>query len=316
MGKLSRGMLAVAVGVCLPALALGADLAFKPCPDSGQSLRYEDGTALLFAQVPRAAMFVAVTPRDKRTQYVWLGVSNRGDAQFNITEESISASINGQPAKVMTLAERSAEVSRSTRLKAFGAALAAGMSGYAAGASGGQGSYSGNVYSNGTTATYSGTYTDPAAASAERERVRKQTARTNASIRAQNEASSQALRGRALVAQTLDPGGTLTGDVVVEIPKAATNGPARLNVTLSVADSQVQAVFVAGGAQCPARLTYEARIEALKAKLQGLDPHYAARLPLVVERVTGYSAHLAKIAEPERIAFMERLYWSTPVPAE
>lgn len=121
----------VALLAFIPAFVHSEERAFTPCPDvgAGQSIRYENGAALLYAETPQAATFMALQPRDKRTGYAWLGIRNNGFSPFNITENDLSAASGGTPLKMIKFAERANEVRKAGKWRAFGAALAAGAGG-------------------------------------------------------------------------------------------------------------------------------------------------------------------------------------------
>lgn len=296
----------------IPALAHAEERAFTACPDvgAGQSIRYENGAALLYAETPQAAMFMALQPRDKRTGYAWLGIRNKGFSPFNITENDLSAASGGTPLKMIKFAERANEVRKAGKWRAVGAALAAGAGGYAAGASGGRGQFNGTVYSGGQSATYSGTYYDPAAANAAQARVSQQTAANAAAVRGLNASDAAALQSRAIVAQTIDPGVTATGDVVFEIPRTQPTLP--ITLTVNVAGTEVVASFIEDGSACPPSQSFDSRLDELRERLRKADPQYDARLPEVMKRVGTYEGMMSKLNDVDRIKFLERLYWSTP----
>jgi hypothetical protein len=275
---------------------------------AGQSLRYEKGAPLLYAETSQARMFVSYQPRDKKSGYLWLGISNAGTAPFNVDERAISASMNGAPVRIQTYADRSAENKRAAMWRGIGAALAAGANGYAAGASGGRTQFNGTAYGNGQITNYSGTVYDPNAAAAANARASRQNAANVAMVKQANAADADALQGRALLAQTVDPGAVVTGDVVVELPKASVASP--LVVSIAVAGERVEAVFADAGS-CPPPPSFDSMLDALRAKLRASDPQYDARLPEVMKRVATYDDVMSKMDDGAKIAFLERLYWST-----
>jgi len=303
----------IAAALLAAASAQAAERHFEPCPAAQQSIRYEKGAPLLYAETSHARMFLSYEPRDSRTGYIWLGLQNAGSTQFNIDERAIGAAMDGAPLEVLGLSERAGEIRRASRWRAVGAILAAGANGYAAGTAGTQ-RYSGNIYSNGQTASYSGTIYDPQAASAAQARANRQNAETVAAVKNMNAADAEALQARALLAQTVDPGAIVTGDVVVELPRRKSGSAATLTISVNVAGERVDAMFAEAG-KCPPPPTFEAQLDALRAKLRQADASYDVRLPEVMKRVTTYESAMTHMNDAEKIQFLERLYWSTPAPA-
>ena len=214
--------------------ALSAERIFVPQPGPGQSIRYENGVAMLYAETSRASALISFQPLSKKAGYVWVGVRNSGDTPFNISEQSISASANGIPLKVQTYADRVAAQRRSERWQSIGAGLAAGANGAAAanaGYSNQRGTYSGNstatAYGSGgyahVTGTASGTYSsttyNAGAAAAAQQQAAQRNQAMFAEVRENSAAAKGLLESRALKAQTVDPGAIVTGDVEIQLPK-------------------------------------------------------------------------------------------------
>ena len=61
--------------------------------------------------------------------------------------------------------------------------------------------------------------------------------------RALNDGDRASLDGRALLAQSFDPGAELTGDVLFDLPKATRGQPSTITATVIVAGEQVTATF-------------------------------------------------------------------------
>ncbi len=232
-------LLALAIA---PVIASGAEPSFLPEPSIGQSVRYERGTPLLYAETSKAALLLAINVESKKRAALWVGVLNRSDTPFNVDERNVSISHGASALHVYSSADRQKMVAKAARMRAIGAALAAASSGYAAGTAG-YSTHTGTVSANGTTASFSGSTYDSNAALAAQQRANAQTAATARQAKALNEADRAALDGRVLLTQTLDPGQALTGDILFDLPKVKRGQPITIEVSLLIDGEPVTAKF-------------------------------------------------------------------------
>ena len=107
----------------------------------------------------------------------------------------------------------------------------------------GQSRQSGTVTGSAGTVYYTGTTNNPAAAQAAQQRASAQTGAMVSQAQALHDADKAALDGRALLAQSLDPGVTFTGDVLFDMPKAERGQPSTITATVTVAGELVTATF-------------------------------------------------------------------------
>ena len=109
----------------LPSFAPAAERTFVPVRADRQSIRYERGNALLYAETSRAAMFLSMRQEGRKSGILWIGIQNKSDGQFTIDERSVALASDAGPLRVHTHADRAAKVNRAARFRAVGAMLAA-----------------------------------------------------------------------------------------------------------------------------------------------------------------------------------------------
>ncbi|GEM_PF-3637369 len=246
------------LALILAAPSYAKDRVFEPVAQAGQSIEYEDGSAVLIVQDVRAALYVSFLPRDKKTALIKIAISNIGDRPFTISERSFSASSSGEPLTVMTYEDRLREQKRKDTWSAIAAGLNAASNNISASNAGYQNSYgtynattNAHVYGNGrsvygtayTSGTYSGTSYNAAAAQQAQMQANQQNQTNFDRQRAEAAFAQQDLQSRALKANSLSPGEFIIGDVQISLPKRNKKSPAQLQVIADIDGRSVPFTF-------------------------------------------------------------------------
>lgn len=203
----------------------------------GQQVVYKDGTQVVLSQ---KSTVVAVQPlnntwnSNEHPRFV-VSVTNRTPSPLDIDVTSVSANYRGENVKIYTYEEVTAEIKRKQSLRAFAVALGGAMRAYgasqAASTSYVSGSYSGNTYgsvnaygsgglaygnySANSYGTYSARVYDPAAGQAAATAVQAETNQQMESVRADAEAALGDARRSMMKRQTVMPGESYGGVVVL-----------------------------------------------------------------------------------------------------
>ncbi|MDY0023166.1 MAG: hypothetical protein RBS06_11900 [Arenimonas caeni] len=230
---------------------------FTPVAGDGQRLEYENGQPVLFIDRPDFAAAITFEPESRKRGWINLGVINRSEATFLVSERSVSARQGTTELRTLTYEDLLKQQKRREMWANIGAGLAASANSYSA-SQAGHTSYSGTyygsssatAYSGGRTAyasgtssgVYSGSYYD-AGAAAQAQAVADQ---KNRELIAQTQAASAdqraSLDARALRANTLDPGESVMGGVMVVLPKKKRGGT-EFTVSIRIGDNEEQVRF-------------------------------------------------------------------------
>lgn len=213
---------------------LAAARSFTPVPSEGQRLEFENGTPILFIDRDGFAAAVTFEPESKKLGWITLGVVNRSQTPFLMSEESFSARQGEVSLKTFTYEDLLKQQKRREMWANIGAGLAAGANSYSASQAGHttySGSYYGTsnatAYSGGRTAyasgtssgVYSGSYYDAGAAAQAQAVADQRNRELIAETQARSADQRATLESRALRANTLDPGESVLGSVMVTLPK-------------------------------------------------------------------------------------------------
>jgi len=236
-------IVALALLIALPTYADGRKFEFQPT--DGQAIEYASGQQIVVASGAFAVVHMVFVPESNRAGWLHVSVRNLDNTPFTVQETSLVASTGDSALKTYTYDDLIKAQKRKENWRQTGAALAAGMNGYAAGMQGTSyttGSYSGTstatAYGSGGTATaygrqngsFSSVTYDPAVQAAAIERANQKAVELQSQLDAAKNLERAQLDQRVLRANTVRPGADVAGQIRVDLPKPSKDG-AVLNVT-------------------------------------------------------------------------------------
>ena len=248
----SRALPLTAIVVFMSGCASNSLLRPVPAPD--QSSRYERGTPVV---VSAKRNVVAVQPQsasyksNERPGFV-VTVQNGTEAPFEFSSESVRATVDGAPVRVMSYEELVKEVENRRILASVGAALAGAAGAYSASQAGYQYNYGTtqtNIYSanrgyvGSASGSYSGYTYNPAVAAQAQAASNAQTRETMETITANANHALASIGQTALRRQTILPGQWFGGIAKVDgVP--APNPENKIRVVIELPNEVHEFTFV------------------------------------------------------------------------
>lgn len=215
--------LTLSLAVLLTASCATTVSRFDASATDGVQLSYEQGRPILSARDASAEILVAppatASSVGKRLQLHVL-IENVGADRLDVDPAAFVATIGGVPAKLISAEQRVAEIHRREAWEQIANALSAGAEAYNA-EQAATSRVEGSVYSGGRRATYSATVTDRAAADALRRQAAHDAERRAVLIDAQARAESAETIDQFLGRNTLEPGESVLGLVMLEASSSA-----------------------------------------------------------------------------------------------
>lgn len=214
-----------------------------PTAGAGQEVRFVQGVPTTFSDGSSSS--VQVTPlgyiQDDNRFAFGVAAFNKGQAAFDFSLDDVHITSNGIELKTYT---RDA-LAREARNKAIWAGVAMALAGAAAAYAANQNAYrttSGYVATPRGVATFSATTYDPALAYAGTAAASAATTYGIVSIKNSLDSTITRLNGSILQVNTIDPGASAGGQIVVDMPKAK-NWPQPLEVSIGIKGAQHRFAF-------------------------------------------------------------------------
>lgn len=305
------GLLAVVLFAPMLCVAAPRELRLQQLP--GQEVNFADGVGWVTTGRD-IRVSATISPDARKSAWLTFVVTNNSAEPITVQESSVSVEANGRRLKTYTAQELLAAEQSRQKWQKFGAGLAAGLNSYSASQQGNYsatGTYQGNFAAsaiggprvNGTT---SGSVyfhgTDPVARQQAIANANQSNQAMIASLQAQQAMRTQTLDQRLLKGNTIQPGQTYGGDVLVELPPKG-RGVIAVGVQLWIKNEPHTFIAFADGAPTPAMLERIAQIPSQGAEATSsvvpaatADP---ALVPAALEQIPAPSASKSASSAPD-----------------